>query len=705
MKILFFVAFSCTLSIHVSCAGARLPRVNSQLNIFPPQKVCYTPSFYIQLLEEYRKNNGLPEKTYPKAPDHETMENLSKIFGGDQEFVIDVSWPSMKKVFTRIQGNQPQEDVRAKLFEKVIEYTKSFDSEEKFLPSAVIVADLVNLCFSGPNSLFDCSNLPEHDQNILESECTREIMSDYTFFQRIMSLLAASFINAGKDAFVDHFSRIKIAKQLETRVGNIIRESCYHPEFRTIVINEDTWISSRLYDTFIFTLLHESTHAYHDMIFPNYDSFRREPLLANVSFLENFANSKLARLVYPMFEKKTMDPVVEEIERAIPDDVFELLVKSFEKKHPFVEENTYKFVSHMFTLLLDWGLGHLFLPERYFGEPLHTVLTKRMLAKALYVFLQGTSGPLGSEKLCSEHGEEMLTMYGACIAVAEGEKQFGQGKDSATQAYTLLDKQNERVYCVRVRNSGQNDEFYSDKLWRTHISLRTSIPEQAHRLFGNDAAVITQIEESLKTFSKRPAPFLFHFYNADEAVAQLANPNEKISGKAPLHAAIDEDYVEMVEALLKRQDVDIHLQNEEGQDPLFSAITQGKLEVVKAFVNSERINIDAKIEKSELTPLLLAIKLGNVELVRLLLEHEANPNLEDGALHAAMDCIKTQKHLSEHAKIIRLLLEINAVNLCIPDKYNKIAPLEKVLTDLCLHWDQDSYNLCSAFSFYVFDSF
>lgn len=86
--------------------------------------------------------------------------------------------------------------------------------------------------------------------------------------------------------------------------------------------------------------------------------------------------------------------------------------------------------------------------------------------------------------------------------------------------------------------------------------------------------------------------------------------------------------------------------------PLVNAVKNGDLNAVKKILGSgnNSVEVDEPIGESAITPLHLAVKKGNKEMVKVLLRANANPNLQDAngwtALHhLAISPIERQKAL------------------------------------------------------------
>lgn len=110
-----------------------------------------------------------------------------------------------------------------------------------------------------------------------------------------------------------------------------------------------------------------------------------------------------------------------------------------------------------------------------------------------------------------------------------------------------------------------------------------------------------------------------------------------------------------VEALLAVKELNVNEFGDNGSTALHAAAAFGFINWIKRLCNFREINIDAK-DKTGATPLICAVKLGNTEVVRLLLEKGAQVNI-------ARDDTQTPLHMATRygfLEIVRLLLENGA---------------------------------------------
>ncbi|PWW79972.1 ankyrin, partial [Tuber magnatum] len=109
---------------------------------------------------------------------------------------------------------------------------------------------------------------------------------------------------------------------------------------------------------------------------------------------------------------------------------------------------------------------------------------------------------------------------------------------------------------------------------------------------------------------------------------------------------------ETVRALLKDPRTDVNTQPETGWTPLISAIKAKDFELVRILVTQGR-NIDLDMKGNcTASPLHVATTYGQSDTVKLLLDHGANPNVEDH--HGDSPFVLAVN--GGHEKIVRLFL-------------------------------------------------
>ena len=87
-------------------------------------------------------------------------------------------------------------------------------------------------------------------------------------------------------------------------------------------------------------------------------------------------------------------------------------------------------------------------------------------------------------------------------------------------------------------------------------------------------------------------------------------------------------YDEIVELLIKRNDLALDLQDQEGNTALALAVSQGNTTVVKLLLDRPNIKIDLPNVVGS-TPLIVAARAGDINIVEKLLDHGADPSIRD----------------------------------------------------------------------------
>ena len=138
-------------------------------------------------------------------------------------------------------------------------------------------------------------------------------------------------------------------------------------------------------------------------------------------------------------------------------------------------------------------------------------------------------------------------------------------------------------------------------------------------------------------------------------ISAKANPNvQDCNGNTPLHTASENGYVGIVECLIAAR-ADLNAQRNDGITPLLFACARQQLKVVRILLEAGT-DPDIPISSGGITALHEAFLNNNIPLLKLLLQHNADPNYKDPngrtVLHTAS--------LLGNLTIVKLLLKAGA---------------------------------------------
>lgn len=142
------------------------------------------------------------------------------------------------------------------------------------------------------------------------------------------------------------------------------------------------------------------------------------------------------------------------------------------------------------------------------------------------------------------------------------------------------------------------------------------------------------------------------------------NPNNlrNKDGKTPLMVAACENCSDVVKYLVKLSNVDIDLQNNEGESALYQAASMGNAEVVDILIDANA-NVEC-YNNENITPLIIAAYHGHAEVCRVLIDHGyANVNFQDSSQKTALSLACFEGHV----EVTKILLARGA-NVRITDK-------------------------------------
>lgn len=125
----------------------------------------------------------------------------------------------------------------------------------------------------------------------------------------------------------------------------------------------------------------------------------------------------------------------------------------------------------------------------------------------------------------------------------------------------------------------------------------------------------------------------FELLKKDEGWKRLTNPSQRkidlARGWTPLYrAAMDNNLSDMIQLLDEENDVDVSNSDQAGDTPLIGAIRKGNIEVVKKLI--ERGAHTHYKNDQGVSPLSMAILTGNTEIVKILIALKRGVSLQDG---------------------------------------------------------------------------
>ena len=130
------------------------------------------------------------------------------------------------------------------------------------------------------------------------------------------------------------------------------------------------------------------------------------------------------------------------------------------------------------------------------------------------------------------------------------------------------------------------------------------------------------------------------------ADVNAADPSKSLTA---LHMAAYNGHSKIVELLLEH-DATIDCRDSEGKTPLTHACTGPFAETVEILVKAGA-DINAKESTESFTPLMMAAGLGQTDVVKVLLRHDADKSVVDDDQESAIDHARN----GGHAEIVKLL--------------------------------------------------
>jgi ankyrin repeat protein len=110
------------------------------------------------------------------------------------------------------------------------------------------------------------------------------------------------------------------------------------------------------------------------------------------------------------------------------------------------------------------------------------------------------------------------------------------------------------------------------------------------------------------------------------------------------------EWNETIDKLISEDQPDVL--NEKGQTPLWLVATYGFPGCVQKLVTTDKVNVNFQDELGR-TPLYQASKSGHIDVVRVLLKHNADPNIwRNNGLAPIYQAVK-----NDHIQVVELLLD------------------------------------------------
>ncbi|MCJ1465053.1 hypothetical protein MMC07_003669 [Pseudocyphellaria aurata] len=143
--------------------------------------------------------------------------------------------------------------------------------------------------------------------------------------------------------------------------------------------------------------------------------------------------------------------------------------------------------------------------------------------------------------------------------------------------------------------------------------------------------------------------------------------NSRNHDRTALIIATQLDLDEMITAILKREDIDVNVDDADGYAALSLAAAKGSDKIVEALLTKPQINVNS-VDVAGGRSALMLVAEGNqakgCEIIRVLMEHGANPNLRGHhrgrtALSAAVE--------KGHIQVVETLLEFNQTDFFCKD--------------------------------------
>uniref|UniRef100_A0A3P9MA77 KN motif and ankyrin repeat domains 1a n=1 Tax=Oryzias latipes TaxID=8090 RepID=A0A3P9MA77_ORYLA len=241
----------------------------------------------------------------------------------------------------------------------------------------------------------------------------------------------------------------------------------------------------------------------------------------------------------------------------------------------------------------------------------------------------------------------------------EEEKAGGKGEEFHTEGGEDEDEKEEEESCEKKRESYELSEKMAAAcgVLKAHLDdpnavsgkdlVRTCINTLQHEWFrvsSQKAALAAMVDDYLRRFEAVSPAVLRYIVN-------MADGN----GNTALHYSVSHSNFQVVKTLLDADVCNVNQQNKAGYTPIMLAAlaaveTPKDMSVVEELFGKGDVN--ARASQAGQTGLMLAVSHGRMDMVRALLAHGADVNVQDDEGSTALMCASEHGHV----EIVKLLL-------------------------------------------------
>ncbi|XP_028312357.1 KN motif and ankyrin repeat domain-containing protein 1a isoform X2 [Gouania willdenowi] len=250
------------------------------------------------------------------------------------------------------------------------------------------------------------------------------------------------------------------------------------------------------------------------------------------------------------------------------------------------------------------------------------------------------------------------------------------------------EEENSERQAVRERYELSEKMLAACNVLKTHLSdpkavsskdLRACLNTVQHewfRISSQKAALALMVDDYLRAFREVSPDILRHIVN-------MADGN----GNTALHYSVSHSNFQVVKKLLDADVCNVNQQNKAGYTPIMLAALAA-VETIRDMSIVEELfskgDVNARASQAGQTGLMLAVSHGRMDMVRALLAHQADVNVQDDEGSTALMCASEHGHV----EIVKLLLaqpgcdatlsdsdESNALSIALEAGHKDIAVL------------------------------
>ena len=211
-------------------------------------------------------------------------------------------------------------------------------------------------------------------------------------------------------------------------------------------------------------------------------------------------------------------------------------------------------------------------------------------------------------------------------------------------------------------------------------------------LLTNTNIVGIPLSDFQDKYGSLPINYSISFENEDAFNILIKETNQfnKLDSKGltTLHYAIKKKNYNVINKLIQNESVNINIQSNIGETPLHFACNYEDIKAVELLLSKKNINVNIYDYEHQITPLMYIVTLNNIDITRLLLNHKANPDLQDAIGNTSLHLEIIENNIAIANLLISKFTNFNLSDI------NSMTPLHQLLIVTNMNYNKiQQYNI------------